>query len=41
MTFYLFTENLPYEIAISPNVISFKTNLDHFLYNQHFFLCMI
>ena len=28
--------SLPYEIATSPNVLSFKTNLDHFLYNQRF-----
>ena len=26
--------SLPYEIATSPNVLSFKTNLDHFLYNH-------
>ena len=26
--------SLSYEIATSPNVLSFKTNLDHFLYNQ-------
>ena len=28
--------SLPYEVATSPNVLSFKTNLDHFLYNQRF-----
>ena len=28
--------SLPYEIATSPNVLSFKINLDHFLYNQRF-----
>ena len=29
--------SLPYEIATSPNVLSFKTNLDHFLYNKNVF----
>ena len=28
--FYIFWNSLPYEIATSPNVLSFKTNLDPF-----------